>query len=349
MMLMTIYRKIEIADTKFLTKGLVVAGLAFVVFSINTTNVKAQDNLLFFGQKQAYTVIVRPDKKAITYGKIYLNNGGGNYIDKTSFTVPEGVEVSNMSIYQILLPENCTGSGYNSDIYGSSSGRGYGPTCSSLDNQVFDIGGYYYDSTYSYESTIRQEKVNFSQDGQTYNLTLPEPIEPGRRGAYVVSYIANKGYVTDSFGLFTLNFETLKVKQNIEEVRASVYLPNNFYSESSTSKISNNASNLSNLETSLSSGASVNKSLGELQNNIGKGGQFSETGKGLLANETLVVSGQFADAIWKLKRNVIFAAVVILVSLIPVVIFLLKKANGSVEAPQKEGHRKWTKNSKKNK
>lgn len=52
MMLMTIYRKIEIADTKFLTKGLVVAGLAFVVFSINTTNVKAQDNLLFFGQNK---------------------------------------------------------------------------------------------------------------------------------------------------------------------------------------------------------------------------------------------------------------------------------------------------------
>lgn len=329
-------KHLRLTFTKTTKPALALSMLAF--FAAATTGMSqpalAEESLLF-GQKQAYTAVVRADKKVVTYGKIYLNNAQDTELKNTSFTLPGGVGVSNLSLYQVTLPERCQIElAENKDTpqpRDASYYNGSNYNCDRLEESTFNFDEYgygYYVPPSDTDSQLVYKTINSSKNGGTYNLSLPNPLKPQERGAYIVSYIANEGYVTGSFGLYNLKFKTLKVPQSIEEVRVAVDVASDLYTREKRSEITSNKASLD-----LASGATEmrgssiqNKSLDELQGSIGSGGTFTKTGKSLAPNEEFVVNGEFADAAWKLNIGWIVGSIVGLVVIIGLLILLLKKA-----------------------
>ena len=283
-----------------------------VVFPVNTW---AQNNSLLFGQKQKYSAVVRSDGKVIVYGKIILDNSSKKDITQTSFTVPKGVAIDNLSVYQITLPERCTSTQKETTQSTTSSLYGYGRSCQEIERDVFETGGgyyYYYDS--GSDDALVYKDVKLGKDNGTYTLALSDPIKPQKQGAYLVAYSVDEGYVTEQFGLYTLSFKTLQVPDSVKEVQVGVDLSSDLYSKEKPSNIEDGSAKLE--DVNLASGVSksdssmTNEGLDKLQSNIGQGGVFIKTGKGLLPNESFVVNGEFADAAWKLQIGWIIGGIV---------------------------------------
>jgi hypothetical protein len=301
-----------------------------------TASAVADDSLLF-GQKHAYSAVVRSDKKVVTYAKIYLNNPDETELKNSSFTLPEGISVSNLSIYQIILPERCQAEmnkiGAASGVTDNFSHDPYStnPTCSSLEERTFSFDEYgygYYDYSSASDSQLVYKEVDSKKRNNTYELNLPSPIKAQKRGAYIVSYIANQGYVSGDFGLYNLKFRTLKVPQSIEQVRVAVDVASDLYTREKRSEITSSTTSDSlkfNMGTEQSASLQ-NKSLDRLQGSIGSGGTFMKTGKNLTPNEEFVVNGEFADEPWKLNIGWIVGGFLGLVLVIGLLILLLKKA-----------------------
>ena len=280
------------------------------------------DNSLLFGQKHYYTAIVRSDKKVATYAKIVLDNQGDKELKQATFSLPDGVRAQNLSVYQIMQPERCVKYEESVRSYSGSDER----KClkKELDKDYnFDQEEYY--SYYDSNSRLSYKKADLQSQGGKYVASLPEPIKSGQQGAYLISYIA-EGYVHGQFGLYSLEFKTLKAPEMVKQVRVAVDVASDLYTKEKRSKIDYEGA-----ENAIAGGASAangiqSRELDRLQSDIGNGGTFTKTGKSLAANEVFVVNGQFADAPWKLNIGWIIGGIIGSAVLIVVVIFLLKKA-----------------------
>ena len=299
----------------------------------------ATDNSLLFGQKQAYSAVVRTDGKVVTYAKIILNNPEEKALATTSFTVPSGVKVANMSVYQILSSEKC-GTRPPSSEDEPTAGIRYVPSCAEMEDQLFSLNSYYYWGTDKLPP--RYKEVATEQSGDTYRLTLPEPIKAQKRGAYLVSYIAEQGYVSNTLGLFSLHFKTLKVPQMVEEVRVAVDVAQDLHVRDKNTSVSANMME----QISVSSGANAadasvtNRSLDQLQGAIGTGGSFTKTGKSLMAGETFVVNGEFADSRWKLYFWPIVGLIAGGAITLGLIVLLLRKAEATAGAKKSNRNEK---------
>lgn len=332
----------KLLSYKYLLGGMLALVVAVVSAPADRTAAEAS---LLFGQKQAYTAVVRDDTHVVTYGKIYLTNAEAEAMTDTSFTVPDGVKVSNLSVYQITLPERCvdgtdekkpTGSESVSPFYRTET------TCDRLEEQAFgfDEYGYYgYYTQINEDNQLVYKQADLTASGNMYEFDLPEPIKPQERGAYLVSYVATDGYVTGSFGLYDLAFKTLQVPDSIEQVRVAVDVAEDFYTKAKRSDIQSGAE-----AADLSQGAATkdggvtNKSLDRLQSNIGSGGVFTKTGRSLAPNETFVVNGQFADMAWKLNLwPIVWTVGGLLVALV-VSILLMRKGHATHLTQAKGGN-----------
>lgn len=319
---------------------LLFAGLLAAGSSLTGQSASATSSLLF-GQKQAYTAIVRTDQKVVTYAKLIYTNPESTAFSKSSFTVPSGVEVSDMSAYQILPPSRCD----NGDLEETTERMTYEyvPSCRTIKEGVYDLSsyGYYYSRG---ETSLRYKPVTLQKQGATYSFTLPQAIESQEQGAILISYVAQKGYVSGNLGLYNLTFKTLQVPQAVEEVRVAVDVSSDLYTRSGKSSVE--SSDL--LESGISSGVAADRSgnissssLDRLQSGIGSGGAFTKTGKSLVAGETFVVKGEFADEPWKLNIGWIIGSSIGLIAVLALSFFLMKKANSV--------HSKTAKNTKKGK
>lgn len=288
--------------------------LAAAVFPLGVLH--AASDPLLGQQKQRYSAVVRSDGKVMTYAKIIFSNSSKKDLRATKFTVPDGVNVTSLAVYQASLPEKCdkpqakvepkdnpqstTGSNY-SDFY----------ECQRLEDDLFEKGSnsYYYDDySYSYYSgayrnrDIAYDKVSFAKSANTYTLKLPKSVKADSQGAYIVVYAVDSGYTSAQLGYYSLNFKTLQVPDPVSEARVSIDIASDFYMRDKKSTITESSTRLNGvaLDTKMAVGASQSSELDRLQETIGTGGVLTKTGKQLLPNETFVVNGQFADAQWKL-------------------------------------------------
>lgn len=309
-----------------------IAGLLAVAVAVGwgVQPAAATDDSLLFGQKQAYSAVARTDGKVVTYAKIILNNPSEKALATTSFTVPSGVKVANLSVYQVLPSAKC-GTRAPSSEDEPTAGVRYVPSCAEMEDQLFSLNSYYYYGTDKLPPRYKEVAAELS--GDTYNLTLPEPIKAQKRGAYLVSYVAEQGYVSNTLGLYSLHFKTLKVPQMVEEVRVAVDVAQDLYTKAGRSDVSSDKAELSIPQGAATADGSVtSRSLDQLQSNIGTGGSFTKTGKSLMAGETFVVNGEFADSRWKLHIRLIAGAVVGGAIMLGLIVFLLKKAEASAGA-----------------
>lgn len=314
--------------------------LLSVLIAPTTSALTNSTDSLLFGWQQAYSAVVRADGKVITYGKIYLNNDDNNSLKQTSFSLPDDVNVTSLSAYQILLPERCSSPKKSTSSTTKTIAPEYPiytPTCESIEQQTYELDQYSYYSYYDRDTQLRYKPIDLKKDGQTYEFTLPEPLKHGKRGAYIVSY-ATSDYTSETFGLYKLEFKTLQLPRSTEEVRVSVDVSSDLYTKAGRSSVESGAESVSlSAGAQAADGAIANRSLDTLQGSIGSGGTFTKTGKALTADETFIVKGEFADAAWKLYIWTIVFSIVGVALLIVVSVILLKKANTPTKQTTKKG------------
>lgn len=266
-------------------------------------------NSLLFGQKHSYSVVFRGNGEAIIYSKLVIPNREEQAMSEFSFEIPK-VNPSEMIMYQMKLPPECIRYNYTD------------PNNPCVEYRDPDYGqDYYY---YGSGQTAEYTRIKYTQSGNTYNLTLPNSVEPSKSTAIIISYAA-KGYVDNIFGLYKFNFETIKVNSRIQSVRVAVDVDSDLLLKGKQSSVNYNESVGAMPMAKLGDSSAVSsRELDRVVSNIGVSGALIKESKSLAPNESFNVRGEYANNWFRLYLNEIIIAVLIIIVII-VLIYLISK------------------------
>lgn len=266
-------------------------------------------NLLLFGQKHSYSVVFRGNGEAITYAKLVIPNREEQALSEFSFEITK-INPSEIIMYQMKLPKECVRYNYTD------------PNNPCVEYRDPDYGqDYYY---YGSGQTAEYTKIKYTQSGNTYNLTLPNSVEPSKSTAIIISYAA-KGYVDNIFGLYKFNFETIKVNSRIQSVRVAVDVDSDLLLKGKRSSVNYNEDTGSMPMAKLGDSSAVSsRELDRVVSNIGVSGALIKESKSLAPNESFNVRGEYANNWFRLYLNEIIIAVLMIIVII-VMIYLISK------------------------
>ena len=288
----------------------------------------ATTNLLA-GQKQYYTVMMRSDKQSLVYAKVTFENSSATEdLTSFSFTLPDDVAVSNLTVQQILAKEttrSCktyeTYDAYKSRVtYAYQYTQDYynqNKICLMYDetsayDEDFDFDTnmsgtteYYYYDYYlrrSADNKFEYKDLTPKQTGQTYTVELPTPIHAKKQGAVLVAY-TSKSYISGALGRFTYDFQTFTAKELVSKAVVAINFDDELYSRltSSARQVSTAAVSSGAEGVGLDSSTSYeSKAVDEIQTGIGRGGRYVKEKAQLLPGETFSVQGVFATSMFML-------------------------------------------------
>lgn len=275
-------------------------------------------NSLLFGQKHSYSVVFRGNGEAITYAKIVIPNREEQVLSEFSFEIPK-VSPSEMIMYQMKLPPECVRYNYTD------------PNNPCVEYRDPDYGqDYYY---YASGQTAEYIRIKYTQSGNTYNLTLPNAVEPSKSTAIIISY-ATKGYVDNNFGLYKFNFETIKVNSRIQSVRVAVDVDSDLLLKGKQSSVNYNEGAEAMPMAKLGDSSAISsRELDRVVSNIGISGALIKESKSLAPNESFNVRGEYAKNWFRLYLNEIIIAVLVII----VIIFLIYLISKYISSKPKKG------------
>lgn len=270
-----------------------------------------QDNpsSLLFGQKHSYSVVFRGNGEAITSAKIVIPNREEQALSEFSFEIPK-VNVSEIIMYQMQLPKECVRYDYND------------PNNPCVEYRDPDYGqDYYY---YGSGQPAEYNRIKYTKSGNTYNLTLPNVVEPSKSTAIIISYAA-KGYVDNNLGLYKFNFETIKVASRIQDIRVAINVDSDLLLKGKQSSVNyNEGYGVMPMVELGDERAASSVELDRVVSSIGISGSLIKESKSLAPNESLNVRGEYAENWLRLYLNEIIIAIVVII-LIIVLIYLISK------------------------
>lgn len=283
-----------------------VVSILFVLLSI-AGGALAQTEL-FFGQNHFYTVIFRGNGEAIIYAKLAITNPDEKPLTEFSFEVPKA-SPTEIVMYQMKLPQECARYNYNY------------PTSPCLEYRDPGYAQQYYYYGYS-NGQAEYQKIQYTKSGNLYRFTLPTPVEPYKSTAIIVAYAA-KGYVSESAGLYTFNFETLKVPSRIQEVRVAVDVDSDLLLKGKRATVNYGSLGVAR-ERAASPQSISSRDLDTVVGNIGSYGPIVKEAKNLAPNESFIVKGEYATNWFRLYLGSIVLTLLIVVGIFVGVYFLVK-------------------------
>lgn len=304
---------------RVLVLGVVLTFTALLVAS--PYSAKAAATNLLSGQKQYYTVMMRADKQSLVYAKVtFENSSATDDLKSFSFTLPDDVAVSNLTVQQILARKasnTCkTYETYDtyknrvSSLYQTEYYYGQNRHCLQYDESTYDEDfdfdtnmsstTEYYDYSYylnrSSDSKFEYKDLTPKQAGQTYTVELPTVIHPKKQGAILVAY-TSKSYISSSLGRYHYDFRTFTAKELVSKAVVAINFDDEIYSTLTSSKrqVSTAASSeLSTGANAIDSTGYQSKTVDDVQTGIGQGGRYVKEKSQLLPGETFSVKGIFA-------------------------------------------------------
>jgi len=282
----------------------------------------AQSDLLF-GQSHYYSVVFRGNGEAVVYAKLVIPNPGDTPLADLSFEVP-GAVPTEMAIYQMTVQAPC---------------NRYAPMTSGMAIQpCAEYGAPNYDNSYYYgNDQAHYAKVDFTNSGNLYKFTLPNPVQANQTTAVVVAYAA-RGYVKDSFGLFKFNFETLKVPSRISKLQVAVDVDSDLLLKGKKAAVNYAVpAGVSSTSLGLTAGKAdiSSQQFSNAVSSIGLSGAIIKNASNLSPNESFTVKGEYSASWWRLNLFGIVMTIVIIAVIIVGVYFLmwfLKRKNKKTEA-----------------
>lgn len=281
--------------------------------------VKAQESLIF-GQQHSYSVFVKSNKEAFVFGRLVLINSEDSNLTKSSFRL-SNAKASEMSIYQVILPQECAQ--YDYSRVGSDKCLRYKNPEYTNDNN--------YGNNYNYDTkneSIEYYKINYQESNGNYTFDLAKPVEAHQSTALVVTY-ATKDYVHELLGRYSFNFETLAVNQRVTKSKVSVTAETGYKLKDAQPKQRDDYRRPI-YPIGLQSGTALQESISnpdidKLYSHIGNDGEINMAFDNITPNETASVKGMFADSWWKLYLFEIIFVVLGLAGASFFIIFLSKR------------------------
>lgn len=353
---------------KILPKITAAVALAFAVLLMGSSySAKAATTNLLSGQKQYYTVMMRADKQSLVYAKVTFENPSAtDELKSFSFMLPDDVTVSNLTAQQILAKtttKTCktyeTYDEYKNHASTYEQGQYYYnqyKRCVTYDtattyDEDYDFDSnmssstdYYYYSYYlnrSTDSTFAYTDLTAKQNGQTYTVTLSNPVQPKKQGAILVAY-TSKSYINGGVGgRFSYDFRTFTAKELVNKAVVAINFDDEIYSTLTSSKrqVSTSSTALSGA-TADSTTAYESKSVDDIQTGVGQGGRYVKEKLQLLPGETFSVKGVFATSKFMLYIPSIIRWLLVLLFIGAAVLFgyrLYRTKHPRVQAPDTEG------------
>lgn len=304
---------------KFILLSIFALAVSFTPFAV--VNVNAQESLIF-GQEHDYSVFVKSNKEAFVFARLALTNPDESPLTKSSFTLANA-KASEMSIYQVVLPQECAQHDYRSGSY----------KCIRYKEPSYTQDNNYYGSGYGDTKDIEYHKVTYQESNGKYSFDLPKAVEPYKSTAIIVIY-ATKDYISNSFGRYIFNFETLAVEQRITKANVAVTVETDFQlkhpdkSQDYPYYGDRNSTLLLSAEGAQASFS--NPDIDKLVYSIGGPGQLNKTFSSITPKETVSVKGMFADSWFKLYLFEVLITILGLVGFFALLFALSKKYGGRI-------------------
>ncbi len=295
---------------KLFTRVVLIILTIFLSVAAPIGNVSAATSDLFFGQDHSYTVIFRGNGETITYAKLAFTNSGDTDQTDFSFKVP-GATPSELAIFQMKLPDECTSYSYN-NYYSDRECEKYSEADYSQD--------YYY--SYSNEDAEYQ-KATYTKSGDNYKITLPTSVKANKSSALIVAYVA-RGYVTESWGLFKFNFQTLEVNSRVNTTRVAVDVDSDLILKGKNASVSYNSTTNKTTDMAAAAESFSSAKLDNIVGQIGSYTQLVKQAKNLSKNESFSVKGEYSANWFRLYLSSIVITVAIIGVVTIAVIVLVK-------------------------
>lgn len=297
---------------------------------------------LLNGQNHYYTVQLRSDKKSLVYARIIFSNPSSDQdLSTYEFSLPDGVNVANLSAQQILAKysgdKTCktyeTIEDWRARVNRTyaQNDTAYNSTkqCLTWDEpQKYDVDFDYNTNTsssneyysYSYyrnrDSKFDYADLELKNTDRSYAVTLSEPVKPKKQGSILLSFTTDSFIDGGFIGRYTYDVKTLLTKQMIDRATVAVNFDQDMFTREAEQKRTYETKSSS---SSLAQGADAAKgavyesrSMDILQNKIGRGGVYVKTQSALIPGDILSVTGVFATNSSMLFLNEILITILIL-------------------------------------
>jgi hypothetical protein len=272
---------------------------------------------ILFGQQHYYSVTMRGNGESVVTARLLFTNTGNSDQGTYGLTIP-GLKVADLSAYQESIVTSCLSYG---DIVKPTA-----PAAGTTAQGIRPCLAYAEpDFTASYAPNATFDKVTVTDKGHgAYELKLAKPVPAGGSGALLISY-SGQGYVSQSLGVYTYAFQTLKVGQRVTTSTVALDIDSGLYLVEPDSKV-DYQSNKSATDDIKTGAAAQSTRLGNIAYSIGQDGEVSKTGKDLAPGDVLTVKGTYADAAWKLHPWRTGILGLVLLGLLALAVWLVRRA-----------------------
>jgi len=253
---------------------------------------------LLFGQKHAYTLVFRNDGAATILGRIVFKNTDKEPIAKLTLTIPN-ITVTDPIFYQVITQDQCI-------EYAPLSAEPSSST--TIDIPCLKYSQDYLYNNFEYFGNEEYVKVAPGLEGETFTIPLSSPVAPDQAGGIVFAY-RSKNYTKETWaGGFHFSFTSPTIQSPIFLLRVAVGVDSDLYLKGNRSKVAYK-------EEAPAVADMTASSIGRAIDYYQRQG-FTKEGQNLGSGESLVVTGLYADAWWRLYPTAILATLVGLVAVI---------------------------------
>jgi len=282
--------------------------------------------LPIFGEDHAYSVTLRGNGEAVVNMRVALSNFEEQPKKNIALSF-SGTTPSEVAVYQIVKEKRCVQ--YDQQILRVySESRGFVNDEESAKCLKYEEPNYY-----DYWGTgTKYYKATTQEEGNTIQITLPHPIEPGKSGGYVL-FMRIPGYTKKIFGgAYGYRFETLKTAASIRNVNIGISADSDMKFKGAISQVYYQDSySVSPMLTAMVAKRESFQSS-EFDNYVSQigQGQIYKYSSNMSPGDTYVMEGAYAKSIISLylKEACILLGSIIFIFLVVmgVVYFLMKKS-----------------------
>lgn len=255
---------------------------------------QAQTGNLFFGQKQAYSVMLRGNGEAVVYARINFTNTSDTAIKTFSLQIPD----VNVSEFMALQSQAQTQSQPKPPIRC--------PYASTPQEQLDCPVDYYKITPPTYTINYQgYKKLTVTKTGDKYELQLEQEVQPQKNSTFVLAYVAS-GYVKKSLGVYKYSFQTPEFDSRIQNIDLSFSVDSGYFLKGDNSEINYAERNFTaTLDSAIAESGKDSTTLASplfnsVVDSIGTSGQLYKHAQNLAPNESFSVQGEYATNKWSM-------------------------------------------------
>ncbi|HLC66403.1 MAG TPA: hypothetical protein VJK52_02065 [Candidatus Nanoarchaeia archaeon] len=268
---------------------------------------------LTLSQNHFYSVNFDGEGEATVAAKVAIQNTGKELLKEVKLEIP-GTSVRLINALQEVQTKKQRCSNWRDSPAPYSKETSW----EDLPEEQRNKCDYWYDQYEIKYYSLEREENKLSKSTQ-YTFTLPKPIGD-QETAKIILYYKAEGYTDESAGVFKFDFETLKINQDINQIRVSVTVQDDLFLEGVESEVEyRGGAMLEMAESAMAPSPSgvASDALQQFSNQIEWAPGLVKEAKGLDPLESFHVTGRYAKSRMALYQGKIWiSAIVLLIAIV---------------------------------